>query len=71
MAWKGTRWVIDGRTTWHAGYSVSLKVRTPTEEIFGWLKTLGGLRRTGLIGQAKLAGQALVCFASCKFGTLK
>ena len=36
---------IDGRTTRHAGYKVSQKVRKRVEEIFGWGKTVGGLRK--------------------------
>ena len=28
------------------------------------IKTVGGLAKTKLIGQAKLAGQALLCFAT-------
>jgi hypothetical protein len=42
----------------------SLKVRKRIEEAFGWIKTVGGLAKTKLIGQAKLAGQALLCFAT-------
>jgi len=41
---KGT--AIDGRTTRHAGYQVSLRIRKRVEEIFGWLKTIGCLRKT-------------------------
>ena len=37
---------IDGRTTRHPGYQVSQKVRKQVEEIFGWMKTVGGFRRT-------------------------
>lgn len=37
---------IDGRTTRHAGYGVSQRLRKRIEEIFGWAKTTGGLRRT-------------------------
>jgi transposase len=37
---------IDKRTTRHAGYQTSLKVRKRTEEIFGWMKTTGLLRKT-------------------------
>lgn len=37
---------IDGRTTRHAGYATSLRVRKRIEEIFGWLKTTGALRKT-------------------------
>lgn len=37
---------IDGRTTRHAGYAISQRIRKRVEEIFGWGKTIGGLRRT-------------------------
>jgi transposase len=37
---------IDQRTTRHAGYQASLKVRKRVEEIFGWIKTTGCLRKT-------------------------
>jgi transposase len=37
---------IDGRTTRHAGYGVSQQKRKRIEEIFGWLKTVGMLRKT-------------------------
>ena len=36
---------IDGRTTRHAGYQISLKKRKRIEQIFGWLKTTGTLRK--------------------------
>jgi len=31
---------IDGRTTRHAGYTVSQSIRKRVEEVFGWLKQL-------------------------------
>src|ERR1700726_2744651 len=37
---------LDRRTARHAGYAVSQRVRKRVEEIFGWMKTVGGLRRT-------------------------
>jgi transposase len=37
---------IDGRTTRHAGYGVSQWKRKRVEEIIGWLKTVGLLRKT-------------------------
>jgi transposase len=37
---------IDGRTSRHAGYKVSQQKRKRIEEIFGWLKTVGMLRKT-------------------------
>jgi transposase len=36
---------IDGRTTRHEGYTISLKKRKRVEQIFGWLKTTGGMRK--------------------------
>ena len=54
---------VDGRIKRHKGYKTSLKVRKRIEEAFGWIKTVGGLAKTQLIGQAKLTGQALLCFA--------
>ena len=37
---------LDGRTTRHAGYAVSQRRRKRVEEIFGWLKTVGLMRKT-------------------------
>ena len=34
---------IDGRTTRHAGYHVSQRKRKLVEQVFGWMKTVGGL----------------------------
>jgi IS5 family transposase len=45
---------IDGRTTRHAGYEVSQRKRMCIEEIFGWAKTIGLLRRPMLRGTEKL-----------------
>ena len=40
------RWsAIDGRTTRHAGYHVSQRKRKLVEQVFGWMKTVGGLRK--------------------------
>jgi IS5 family transposase len=52
------RSAIDGRTTRHAGYPVSQRLRKRVEEIFGWMKTVGGFRRTRYRGREKtgLAG---------------
>ena len=38
--------IIDQRTTRHPGYAISQRKRKRVEEIFGWLKTVGGLRKT-------------------------
>jgi len=51
---NGRASAIDGRTTRHPGYAVSQRVRKRIEEIFGWLKTVGLLRKTRHRGQAKV-----------------
>jgi transposase len=48
---KSRRSAIDGRTTRHEGYAVSLRCRARIEEIFGWLKTVGGQRKTRYRGE--------------------
>ena len=55
---------IDGRTTRHAGYAVSLKKRKLVEEIFGWSKTIGGLRKARFVGLAKVKAQTTFTFAA-------
>jgi hypothetical protein len=64
VAAKDKHSAVDGRIRRHEGYQSSLKVRKRIEEAFGWIKTVGGLAKTKLIGHAKLAGQALLCFAT-------
>jgi len=34
--------IVDKRTTRHDGYQISQRVRKRIEEIFGWIKTVGG-----------------------------
>ena len=41
---------IDARTTRHASYSISQRIRKRVEEIFGWMKTVGGFRKTRFRG---------------------
>jgi IS5 family transposase len=36
---------IDRRTTRHPGYAVSQQRRKLIEQVFGWMKTVGGLRK--------------------------
>ena len=45
---------IDARTTRHPGYDVSQRVRKRVEEIFGWLKTVGLLRKVKHRGQPQV-----------------
>jgi transposase len=44
---------LDARTTHHGGYAVSQRVRKRVEEVFGWMKTVGGLRRSRYRGLAR------------------
>ena len=39
------RSAIDARTTRHAGYEISQRKRKLIEQVFGWMKTVGGLRK--------------------------
>lgn len=55
---------IDARTTRHAGYQVSLKKRKLVEEIFGWSKTVGGLRKARFVGLSKVRAQTIFTFAA-------
>ncbi len=50
---------VDGN-----GYALSLRRRKMIEEAFGWIKTVGGLRKTRHKGLEKLSGQALFTFAA-------
>lgn len=45
-------------------YAMSLRRRKRIEEAFGWIKTAGGLRKTGHQGLAKLVGRRLLCCAA-------
>ena len=64
VAQKAKGSAIDGRTTRHAGYKTSLKIRKRIEEIFGWSKTVGGLRKARFVGLAKVSAQTVFTFAA-------
>lgn len=44
---------LDERTTRHEGYRISQRIRKRVEEIFGWMKTIGGFRRTRYKGKRR------------------
>lgn len=44
---------IDRRTTRHRGYGISQRIRMRIEQVFGWIKTIGGLRRTRFKGRSR------------------
>jgi transposase len=47
---SGRRSTIDRRTTRHAGYAVSQRIRKRIEEAFGWIKTVAGQAKTRFRG---------------------
>jgi transposase len=51
---SGRASAIDGRTTRHAGYAVSQRIRKRIEEAFGWIKTIAGQDKTKFKGRARV-----------------
>jgi transposase len=45
---------LDARTARHPGYAVSQWLRKQVEEAFGWMKTIGGLRKTRYRGRERV-----------------
>ena len=45
VAQKARYSAIDGRTTRQVGYAISQRKRKLIEQVFGWMKTVGGLRK--------------------------
>lgn len=60
---------IDGRTTRHPGYAVSQQQRKRVEEIFGWLKTVGLLRKVKLRGVQRVGW--LFTFAAAVYNLVR
>jgi transposase len=58
------RSAIDRRTTRHPGYALSQRVRKRVEEIFGWMKTVGGLRQLRHRGRDRVAWHFLFVAAA-------
>lgn len=51
---RNRRSAIDGRTTRHAGYAASQRIRKRIEEAFGWIKTVAGQDKTRFRGTARV-----------------
>jgi transposase len=58
------RSAIDSRTTRHPGYGVSQRIRKRIEEGFGWIKTVGGMRKTRHRGTARVGWQFILTAAA-------
>jgi IS5 family transposase len=61
---NGRRSAVDRRTTRHAGYAASQRIRKRIEEGFGWIKTIGGLRKTRHRGTARVGWQFILAAAA-------
>ena len=61
--------IIDQRTTRHPGYALSQRKRKLVEEIFGWLKTVGGLAKTRHRGRALV--DWIFCFALAVYNLIR
>ncbi len=61
----GRRSAIDGRTTRHAGYAASQRLRKRIEEPFGWIKAAAGLRKTRHRGLARVGWVVTLTAAAC------
>jgi transposase len=55
---------IDGRTTRHASYQISQKRRPRIERAFGWMKSVGGIRKVKLRGLLKVGWSFLITAAA-------
>src|ERR1700727_2219005 len=51
---NGRSSAIDGRTTRHAGYAVSQRIRKRIEEAFGWSTNIGGQARNKFRGRERV-----------------
>jgi IS5 family transposase len=60
---------IDGRTSSSLGYQISGRLRKRVEEIFGWMKTVGGLQRTRYRGIER--SQAWAYFVASSYNLLR
>ena len=60
---------IDGRTTRYPGYTVSQQKRKRVEELFGWLKTVGLLRKVNLRGVRRVGW--LFTFATTAYNLVR
>jgi transposase len=64
IAQQATRRTLDRRTTRHAGYAVSQRARKRIEEVFGWMKTVGGMRKLKHRGGERVNWQFLFTAAA-------
>jgi hypothetical protein len=64
---------IDGRTTRHKGYALSINARRGIEKVFGWIKAFGGLRQFKVRGTenvSPLFGLYVIAYNLIRLGNL-
>jgi transposase len=66
---KTRKSAIDGRTTRHEGYRMSLRKRWLVEKAFGWMKQTGGLKKVKLRGLDKVGW--LVTYTAAAYNLLR
>jgi transposase len=66
---KTRKSAIDGRTTRHDGYRMSLSKRWLVEKAFGWMKQTGGLKKVKLRGLDKVGW--LVTYTAAAYNLLR
>jgi hypothetical protein len=66
---NGRRSRIDGRTTRHDGYLQSQKKRKLVEQVFGWIKTTAGLRKTKHRGRERVSW--MFTFAAAAYNMIR
>ena len=64
VAQRARHSAIDGRTTRHKGYALSLKHRKRIEEAFGWAKTIGGTAQTVYRGIERVRSRFILTLAA-------
>ncbi len=64
VAQKSRYSAIDGRTTRHEGYALSIKHRKRIEEAFGWAKTVGGMAQTVYRGVERVRSRFILTMAA-------
>jgi IS5 family transposase len=70
VAAKAKGSAINGRTTRHAGYAISQRIRKRIEEAFGWGKTVGPVAKTMLRGLDRVGGQFTLTLAAYNLARL-
>ena len=69
IAAKAKYGAVDGRTTRHVGYQVSQRKRKLVEQVFGWMKTVGGLRQLRHRGGERV--DWVVTFAAAAYNVVR